>query len=582
MIYIDPPYNTGNDFIYEDDFAEDSESYLQRSNQKDEVGNRLIANNESNGRFHSDWLSMVYPRLKLAFNLLNDDGFILVSIDDAEYSNIKKLMDEVYGENNYISTVVWDKNRKNDAKFFSVGHEYMLVYSKNKQFLIDNGIILREKKEGLDVAQEFYKKLKLKYGHDNEAVQKEWRAYFNSLAKDSPMKVLGRFSKIDNQGPYRDDGNISWPGGNGPKYEVIHPITKKPCKVPDGGWRYSTAKRFWEEVESGRVVFGDDETTLPRQARYLFESEGQVMTSVHFSYAQTATMNFIDLMGNRLFDNPKSWHDIKRLVNYLTNRDSIVVDFFSGSATTAHSVIELNAEDGGKRRFIMVQLPEICDEKSEAFKAGYLTIAEIGKERIRRAGQKIIAAKAAPTKAAPIEAAPATGANLDVGAALAATEFNDEMGSTNIADKIAAKAAPTALDIGFRVLKIDSSNMNEIYYTPDALKQGDLFNFVDNVRDDRTEEDLLFQVLLDWGVDLSLPITRETIAGNSVLFVDGNALAACFDKDGGITEDFVKQLAACHPLRVVFRDAGFANDSVKINIEQIFKLLSPGTEIKTL
>lgn len=280
----------------------------------------------------------------------------------------------------------------------------------------------------------------------------------------------------------------------------------------------------------------------------------QVAGTYFYRSALQASNLMLNLFGMKVFDSPKDHEVIARWINYVfaSKKDDIILDFFSGSATTAHAVMALNAEDGGKRKFIMVQLPEACDEKSEAYKAGYQTIAEIGKERIRRAGQKI----------------------KQVGEALASTGTEEEQ-------PVEAKASPTpTIDIGFRVLKIDSSNMKDVYYTPDAVQQGDLTDQVDNIREGRSAEDLLFQVLLDWGVDLTLPITQETIAGKTVLFVDGNALAACFDT--GINEPFVKELAARHPLRVVFRDAGFGGDSVKINIEQIFKLLSPSTEIKTL
>ncbi len=555
MIYIDPPYNTGNDFIYEDDFAEDSESYLQRSNQKDEAGNRLVANNESNGRFHSDWLSMMYPRLKLARNLLRDDGVIFISIDDGEVGNVRKAADEIFGESNFVANIIWQKKfaRANDATYFSTMHDHILCFAKNSKLNGDRTFWELKLLPRTDDIPDGYS------NPDNDP-----RGYWTSVvlsAKSGTEKLI---------------------------YEIKTP-TGRSCFPPDGRYWSVNKEKLETLVEDNRIWFGKNGDGTPRLKTFLSEVQNGLRPNTiwlhqdvgHNQEGRQEVKRLFDDKG--YFDSPKPVRLLKTILSIVSDESEfIALDFFAGSSTTAHAVMQLNAEDGGNRKFIMVQLPEICDEKSEAFKAGYKTIAEIGKERIRRAGQKIIAAKAAPTKVASTVVEPATGANLDVGAALAATEFNDEMDSTNIADKIAAKAAPTALDIGFRVLKIDSSNMNEIYYTPDALKQGDLFNFVDNVRDDRTEEDLLFQVLLDWGVDLSLPIIRETIAGNSVFFVDGNALAACFDKEGGITEDFVKQLAARNPLRVVFRDAGFANDSVKINIEQIFKLLSPDTEIKTL
>lgn len=535
LIYIDPPYNTGNDFIYDDDFAEDADAFLRRSNQKDQNGNRLVANTESNGRYHSDWLSMVYPRLKLARNLLKDEGSILISIDDSEYENLKKCMDEVFGSDNYLATLVWDKNRKNDAKYFSVGHEYMLVYCKSIQRLMEDGVVFREPKEGIDELREFYHQLKTKHGDDVETIQSEWRNYFRSLPADDPRKLLGRFSKVDRKGPFRDDGNISWPGGGGPRYDVTHPTTGKKCKVPDGGWRYGTPERFWEEVMSGKVVFGPDETTLPRQCRYLFESEGQVMRSVHYSYAQTATMKFNEIMGQRVFENPKSYSDIQRMIRYLTKNDDKILDFFAGSATTAHSVMLQNAEDGGNRSFIMVQLPEPCNDASEAFKVGFKTIADIGKERIRRAGAKILEG-----------------------------ECHEEWNK----------------DIGFRVLKLDSSNMLDVYYAPDKIEQKQLHLFSDNIKADRSSEDLLFQVLLDWGVDLSYNIQRKNILGKEVYFVDENALVACFDQ--GIDESFVSELTRFKPLRAVFKDNSFASDATKINLDQTFKQLSPVTEVKSI
>ncbi len=535
LIYIDPPYNTGNEFVYDDDFAEDAKLYFERSHQHDECGNRMVANLESNGRFHSDWLSMVYARLRLAHSLLRDDGFIVVSIDDAEVESMKHLLNEIFGKENELATLVWDRNRKNDARFFSVGHEYMCVYAKCKQWLSGNKVILREPKAGLDEAKKFFAALREKHSDNWEAIQAEWREFFNAIPPSDERKMLGRYSKIGSRGPYRDDGDIRWPGGGGPLYDVLHPNTGRPCKVPTSGWRFPNKTRFEEEVASGRVAFGTDETTVPRIVRYLFESDGQVMKSVFYSYAQTAAMEFEGLMGAKVFDNPKNWRDLQRLVRYLTHGNDIVLDFFAGSASTAHGVLGQNAEDGCDRRYIMVQLPELCDEKSVAYQSGFKTISDIAKERIRRAGNRI---------------------------------------------KQENTANSTKLDIGFRVLKVDTSNMKDVYYAPDGVKQGDLLDQIENIKEDRAPEDLLFQVLLDWGVDLSLPIAEETIEDKTVFFVDGNALAACFDKD--INEELVKTLAARKPLRAVFRDSGYGNDSVKINVEQIFKLISPSTEVKSI
>ena len=536
MIYIDPPYNTGNDFIYEDDFAENADDFLKRSNQKDEEGSRLVANTESNGRFHSDWLSMMYSRLKLARHLLRDDGIVFVSIDDDEASNLCKICNEIFGESNFIANLVWDRNRKNDAKYFSVGHEYMAVYFKDKSFVKSQGTLFRAPKDGVEELKDLFNKLRADFKDDWEAIREKILEFYSSIPEEDSRAPIKRFRKIDHKGPYRDDGNINWPGGGGPRYQVIHPETKRPCKLPASGWRYPTPQRFWEEFDKGRVVFGPDESTVPRIRTNLFENNDQVMKSVHYSYAQTATNKFIEIFdGIRVFENPKPVTDIVQIVRYVTDPDDIVLDFFAGSATTAHAVMQLNTEDGGHRKFIMVQLPEPCDEQSEAFKAGYKTIAEISKERIRRAGKKIL------------EGECHEGWNQD---------------------------------IGFRVLKVDSSNMADVYYTPDAIDQSQVDAFVDNIKPDRKSEDMLFQVLLDWGVDLSLPIRKETLQGKPVFFVDENALVACFDS--GVNEELVKELAGFEPLRVVFRDNGFVSDAVKINVEQIFKQMSPGTEVKSI
>lgn len=544
MIYIDPPYNTGNDFIYEDDFAEDSESYLLRSNQKDEVGNRLVANNESNGRFHSDWLSMLYPRLKLARNLLSDDGAIFISIDDNEIHNLRRILDEIFGEQNFVASVAVVTNMKgrNDKKHIANCHEHILIYGKSN--FISYGLPLTEEQRAIfkyedDKGNKYsLRDLRKRGGPDNRSDRPNmfFSIFWNEQNKTCSLE---RKSPDDIEiFPIKGDGSEGrWRWGK-PKVQShlgwLHPKNN----LKTGRWDLEHRVYLDPGIKIGDSEpdegEDDDEDGICERT----SKPKSIWLGGEFS-SDRGKRALKELLPGDSFDFPKSVDLVKQCLQIGTSKDGIYMDFFSGSCTTANAGFSLNSEDGGKRKFILIQLPELCDEKSGAFKEGYKTIAEIGKERIRRAGQKI---------------------------------------KQDNADK----SGIDQLDIGFRVLKVDSSNMNDIYYTPDALKHGDLFDFVDNVREDRSEEDLLFQVLLDWGVDLSLPITSENIAGLSVLFVDGNALAACFDKDGGITEDFVKQLAARQPLRVVFRDAGFANDSVKINIEQIFKLLSPSTEIKTL
>ena len=495
MIYIDPPYNTGNDFIYADDFRMSGEEWSVESGELSEDGDRLFKNTDTNGRFHSDWCSMIYSRLMLARNLLTEDGVIFISIDDAEVENLRKICDEVLGACNFVACLVYDKNRKNDAKYFSVGHEYMLVYFKSMQTIYEKGIILREPKEGIDEVKAEFNRLRSLYNDDWGAVNDGLKKLYASWPKDDERKPLARFTKVDEFGPYRDDGNISWPGGGGPKYEVIHPITGKPCKCPDAGWRFPNLKRMQEEIDAGRVVFGPDETTLPRIRRNLFDYDAQVMRSVHFSYAQTATLEFNKIFdGKRIFENPKSITDIKDLIRYVTGDtpDCIILDFFSGSATTAHAVMAQNFADVyngilGKRKFIMVQLPEPCDEKSEAYKAGYKNICEIGKERIRRVGKKL-------------------------------TENTN--GQLSLEEK-------QPLDIGFKVLKLDTSNLAQWDSTP-TEEQGALFarlhEIENSVKSDRMDLDVVYEVMLKLGVPLDFPVQEIQINDKKAYSIGENCL----------------------------------------------------------
>ncbi len=536
MIYIDPPYNTGNDFIYEDDFAENAEEFLLRSNQKDEEGNRLVANTESNGRFHSDWLSMIYPRLKLARNLLRDDGILFISMDEAELSNLQKVSDEVFGKENFIVNFIW-QNKKgggNDAKYCAVEHEYVVVYAKSIQLLprmFENfsELYAQRYKEEDEIGRYFWDTFKRKSG----------KQYYPITCPDGTVMEKDEY------------GNpLSW-------------LRSEP--------------RFKDDLKKGEIKFEK------RQDRWsvMFKQrmpEGKKPRSLILEKGTTGdgSAETLSIFEKNIFSNPKPVSLLVYLMGIGLKEDDIILDFFAGSSTTAHAVMQLNAEDGGNRKFIMVQLPEPCNEQSEAFKAGYKTIAEISKERIRRAGKKI----------------------------------KDEKEQTATGQGV-LQYAPATIDTGFRVLKIDSSNMAEVYYTPDAVKQEELFNAVDNIKPDRTPEDLLFQVLLDLSVDFSLPIRKMKIeigmvnsekkkerdllseAENSpftihnspfktyeVFFVDENALIACFDT--GVSEELVKELAQHKPLRVVFRDNGFTTDTVKINVDQIFKQLSPGTEVKSI
>ena len=431
----------------------------------------------------------------------------------------------------------------------------MLVYFRNVNVINELGIVLRAPKEGIEEVKAEFIRLRELYDDDWTKVNEGLKRLYASWPEGDERKMLARFSRVDEKGPYRDDGNISWPGGGGPRYEVLHPITKKACKIPSRGWVYPNIKRMEEEIANGRVVFGPDETTTPRIRTNLFEQDKKVMRSVMFSYAQTATQEFNKLFDNkRVFENPKAVSDIKKIVEYYTSddKDSVILDFFSGSATTAHAVMQLNAEDGGHRKFIMVQLPEPTDEKSEAYKAGYKNICEIGKERIRRAGRTIY------------------NKYLEEGQELRNADQAFWVESDEY--KNACKQIADSIDIGFRVLKLDSSNMKDVYYTPEKTTRNLFESLVDNIKEDRTPEDLLFQVLLELGIPLSAKIEEITVAGKRVFSVNDDYLLACFDKN--LTADVIDAIASRHPYYVVTRDASMANDSVKTSFEQI--LLSHG------
>ena len=502
MIYIDPPYNTGNDFVYEDDFAQSTDEYLANSGQFDEEGNRMVQNTESNGRFHTDWLNMMYPRLKLAKDLLSEDGVIFISLDDGEIDNLKKISDEVLGSQNYVGTVIWERAfaPKNDAKYFSTSHDFVLVYAKNiEDFEIGK----------LPRTQE----ANARYKNPDNDPRGPWAA--------DNMTVKTYSAAYDYP--------ITTPNGT-----VVNPT--------NGRCWFTSRERMQKLIEDGRVYFGADGGNTPRLKRYLADvQQGMTPTTIwkcddvgHNQEGRQELKKLFDDKG--YFDSPKPqrlMHRILKVANLLDN--SIVLDFFSGSASTAHAVMQLNAEDGGHRKFIMVQLPEKCDEKSEAYKAGYKNICEIGKERIRRAGAKI---------------------------------------------KEEAGLAAQNLDTGFRVLKCDTSNMKDVYYNPAEYEVNMFSRLEDNIKEDRTPEDLLFQVMLDLGVLLSSKIEETTIAGKKVFNVEDNYLIACFDSD--VSEETIKAIAKQKPYYFVMRDSSMASDSVATNFDQIFATYSPDTVRKVL
>lgn len=499
IIYIDPPYNTGNDFVYNDDFTEGKESFLRRSNQEDVSGNKLVTNKQSNGRFHSDWLSMIYPRLKLSRNLLSDDGVIFISIDDCEIDNLKKICNEIFGSDNFVGTFVWKSRVSEDTRAvsgMSTDHEYIVCYKNSGDFA------LRGTEKDLE-----------KFKNPDNDPRGPWRS--------ADMTGLATKDKRPNL-----------------HYDLIDPSTGKNYGCPPKGWRFE-AKTMAERISEERVLWPASSEGRPRQKLFLKEMDSlfkNISSVIQDISTADGTREVNELLGDGVFDFPKPTKLIQKLINQVADEQAIILDFFAGSGSTAEAVMKLNSADGGSRRFILVQLPEECSPDSSAFQAGYKTIADISKERIRRAGKR-----------------------------LASSNSNIKL-----------------CDFGFRVLKVDTSNMTDIYYTPDLLNQGQIDLLVENIKHDRLPEDLLFQVMLDWGIDLASPISVKNIAGKEVLFIDEDTLAACFIDKGEVDEEFVKELAKYQPLRVVFRDTGFKDSAVKINVEQIFKSLSPSTEVKCI
>lgn len=543
MIYIDPPYNTGNDFIYADDFMRSQEEENEQMGMYDEDDNRLFKNTDTNGRFHSDWCSMIYSRLMLARNLLREDGAIFISIDENEVNTLKAICDEVFGASNFIAELIWSAGRKNDSKYISVSHEYILCYFKDALWVKEHKILWREKKQGLSDIYAEYEHLKQIYGNDCVLIEKELRKWYKTLADGHPAKDHSHYNKVDDHGIFFAS-DISWPGGGGPKYEVLHPVTHKPVRIPSRGWitNKETMQRW---IEEGRVNFGADESFVPTIKSYLEEHEYGVPYSVFYQDGRAASKRLAALMGDKVFENPKDEDIIQRIIQFCgTDDGDIILDFFSGSATTAHAMFLADAEQNKHRKFILVQLPEKIDPQKEASEKAKKVaqnavnlldtigvphnICEIGKERIRRAGDKI--------------------------------KSESPMTTQN-------------LDIGFRVLKLDDSNMKDVYYAPDDYDQGMLAGLESNIKDDRTDLDLLFGCLIDWGLPLSLPYKSEQIDGCTVHTYNDGDLIACFDAN--IPESVVKEIAQRRPLRAVFRDSGFASSPEKINVFEIFKLYMP-------
>ncbi|MBS5911988.1 MAG: site-specific DNA-methyltransferase [Paenibacillus macerans] len=516
IIYIDPPYNTGNDFIYKDDFKKNTDEYLEESGQINEEGMRLVPNPSSNGRFHSDWLTMIYSRLKIARNLLKDDGAIFISIDDNEFDNVKKVCDEIFGTSNFITAIPWQSRQsiQNDTDL-STSHEYIIVYAK----------VRRQENR------------RLKESNINSWFKEKTFAFYPLPLDES------KFENPDNdpRGKWKADPFDAPNVRPNLTYKIVNPNTGQEFWPPSGRCWRTEEENYKKLLADNRIIFGKNGESRPQLK--VFYNEKRQFGSVENTWFDgnrcgTTTEGTKEQQklfdGLSFFDTPKPTRLIKKILELTTapQKDDIVLDFFSGSATTAHAVMQLNAEDQGNRKFIMVQLPEETNETSEAYKAGYKNICEIGKERIRRAAKKI----------------------------------KEETGAD--------------IDYGFRVFRVDSSNMKEVYYTPDKLGQMNLDDLSSNIKEDRTGEDLLIQVMLECGLELSLPMESKEIEGKTIYYVAENSLIACFDED--VPESVIKKIAADQPLRVVFRDSSFRDDSARINVEELFKLLSPSTEIQVL
>ena len=489
MIYIDPPYNTGNDFIYRDDFKQSADEYEGDLGVYDDDGNRMFKNTDSNGRFHSDWCSMIYSRLMLARNLLRDDGVIFISIDEMEHDNLKKICDEIFGESNFVSDIIWKRKRgrDNSARWFSKAHEYLLLYSKNKE-LFNTGY----------------------------------------LELDEETKKAYKNPDNDPRGDYRMLG--CWARGTqgGVKYDFT---TKEGLYFPERLWLFNKENLTKLDKDNKLIIRGDN---IYRKM-FIYENKGKIPETLwdDVSNAANASDEIKKIFDGIVFDTPKPTPYIKRMIEIATDKDATILDFFSGSATTANAVMKMNAEDNGNRKFILVQLPETISENSNATKAGFENICEIGKERIRRAGAKI-------------------------------KEENPNVD----------------FDSGFRVFKLDESNMKDIFYAPAEYDQNMLSGLESNIKEDRTDLDLLFGCLLEWGLPLSMPYTSEVISGCTVHTYNEGDLITCFDEN--IPDEVVKTIAKRQPLRAVFRDSSFDGSPAKINVTEVFKLLAPNTRVKVI
>ena len=534
LIYIDPPYNTGHDFVYPDSFIMDREEYAKGTGYFDEDGNVNFGreNSETAGRYHSDWCSMMYSRLLLARNLLTEDGLILINMDENEISNLQKICGEIFGETNDLGTIVWDKrNPKGDARGISCQHEYIVVYAKNKAVFTEKCKMQRPKKNAeaiLKKADQLFSKVGDGYTlNDANAEFSTWMRTQKDFSGGEKA-----YNKIDEKGDVYRPVSMAWPNKKKAPDDyfvpLIHPVTNKPCSVPDRGWRNpsATMKKMMAE---GRILFGKDETTIPN-SKYLLKDNmyENIPSLLYYGGSDTELLSQMNIP----FDTPKAVNICKEHIKSFTGEGDLILDFFSGSATLAHAIMQANAEDHRKRKYIMVQIPEIIAKNTEAYRQGYRNICQIGKDRIRRAGDLI------------------------------------------------KKETGADIDYGFRVLRVDDTNMKDVYYSAEEYSQNLLFMLESNIKEDRTDLDLLFGCLLDWGLPLSLPYHSEKIEECTVHNYNDGDLIACFDEN--IPEDVIAVIARMQPLRVVFRDSSFADSSSKMNVEEIFKLMTPDTAVKVI
>lgn len=525
LIYIDPPYNTGKEFVYPDKFSQTTAEYMERSGQLDEEGYILSPNMESNGRFHTDWLNMMYPRLKIARNLLTKDGVIFISIDQNEVENLKKICCELYGAGNFVGEIIWQSATDNNPRQISTEHEYILCFAKDINSL--NPWLIES-----DKAQEIITQYNL-IKNQTDDIQEQQKLLRQWIKRhESELKGVAHYNNVDARGVYSNSTNSSNTKPGGYTFDIIHPTTGKPCVKPAFGWRW-TERTFWNYDKNGDIEWGKDETTQPHVKKRI-ETVKEQFKSIYYEDGRASTKQLEQLLdGKKIFDNPKSVQLLSRIISFATQDDDCtILDFFSGTATTAHAVMEMNAKTGTHKKFIMVQIQEPTDAKSEAYKAGFKNICEIGKERIRKAAALI------------------------------------------------KKTYPEAsFDSGFRVLKLDTSNMQQVWYTPAEYVAKDLFELtVDNIKPDRTDGDLLFQTMLELDCPLSSRLESFTINGKKVYSIADGYIMACFET--GVTDETISKIAQKRPCFFVMRDSSMANDSIAVNFEQLFKSYSPDTHLK--